>query len=347
MNLIGLSKDEFRSELVRHKVDTNYIQKIWTNIYSIGIKSFNAIPSLNCKIKSLLEESFSLDRLTIVKSQISNDGTIKWLIKLNDYHTIETVYIPENNRGTLCVSSQVGCILNCAFCYTGTQKLARNLTANEIIQQVIIAKDVLNDWPSSKLKRKVSNIVFMGMGEPLYNYDNVSKAIKIIMANDGIGISRRRITISTAGVVPYIERCANELKVNLAVSLHASTNELRNKLVPLNRKYSINKLIDICKKYQVLSNSRRITFEYTMLKGINDSINDANMLINLISNIHCTVNLIPFNSWQGSDFQTSDLYTVSQFSQTLFNAGIYSPVRTTRGQDIMAACGQLKSASGF
>jgi len=275
--------------------------------------------------------------------QESKDGTIKWLIKLKDNSEVETVFIPQDDRGTVCLSSQVGCTLNCTFCHTGTQALVRNLTSSEILGQLMLVMDHLDDWPSGKNNRKVTNVVMMGMGEPLLNFEEVSKAIKIMMSDDGISLSRRRITLSTSGIVPMIEKSGIDLGVNLAISLHAVNDDLRNKLVPINKKYNLENLIDACKNYPVLSNSRRITWEYVMLRGINDTKEDALNLIKLIKGIPSKINLIPFNPWPGSLFQTSTQKNIDIFAKIIMDAGFASPIRKPRGQDIFAACGQLKS----
>jgi 23S rRNA (adenine2503-C2)-methyltransferase len=286
-----------------------------------------------------------IERPIIAAAQHSVDGTRKWLLRFADGQEVESVHIPEEDRGTLCVSSQVGCTLTCRFCHTGTQRLVRNLSAAEIVGQVMTARDQLGEWPSPKDGRLLSNIVMMGMGEPLYNYENVAQALKIVMDGEGIAISKRRITLSTAGVVPMIERCGRDLNVNLAVSLHAVNDELRDRIVPINRKYPIAMLLDACRNYPGLSNARRITFEYVMLKDVNDSPAEARELVRLLRGIPAKVNLIPFNPWPGAPFECSTDAAIQRFSDIVFDAGYASPVRTPRGQDIMAACGQLKSAS--
>ena len=346
VHLVGLSKEDL-SSLIASKltIKTYQVDQIWSWIYNKGVPDFDLMTNLSIANRATLKESFTLQRLKISNLQKSSDGTIKWLLKLDDGNEVETVYIPEEDRGTLCISSQVGCTLTCKFCHTGTQRLVRNLTSREIIEQVLAARDYLKEWPSTQKNRQISNVVLMGMGEPLYNYDNVSAAIKIIMDDDGIAISRRKITLSTSGVVPEIERCGSELRVNLAISLHAPNNEIRTQIMPINKKYPIEQLIDVCRKYQDLSNSRRITFEYVMLKGVNDSISNAKELGKLITGIQSIVNLIPFNPWPGSNFECSDRDTIRAFSDYLTRAGHYAPIRKTRGQDILAACGQLKSES--
>jgi 23S rRNA (adenine2503-C2)-methyltransferase len=311
--------------------------------------------TLSKDLRADLARHFTLDRPEVAAEQISVDGTRKWLLRLPGEldgrpHEIECVYIPEADRGTLCISSQVGCTLNCTFCHTGTQRLVRNLTAGEIASQVVLARDRLNDWRreiggDEPEKRLVSNVVVMGMGEPLYNFEAVRDGLNVVADGDGLSISKRRITLSTSGVVPNIVRVGNEIGVMLAVSLHAVTDELRNELVPLNRKYPLRELLDACRNYPGLSNARRITFEYVMLEGINDSLADARALVRLIKGIPAKINLIPFNPWPGSKYECSDWQQIEKFSEIVFDAGYASPVRTPRGRDILAACGQLKSAS--
>jgi 23S rRNA (adenine2503-C2)-methyltransferase len=308
--------------------------------------------SVSKELRATLATRHTLARPEVVAEQISADGTRKWLLRLpgehagENPHEVECVYIPETDRGTLCLSSQVGCTLNCSFCHTGTQRLVRNLTAGEIVGQIMIARDRLDDWnANAETNRKVSNIVMMGMGEPLYNFDAVRDALLVTQDGDGLGISRRRITLSTSGVVPMIQRAGDEIGVMLAISLHAVRDELRNELVPINRKYPIRELLDACRDYPGVSNSRRITFEYVMLKGVNDSIEDAKALVRLLKGIPAKINLIPFNPWPGTRYECSDWEQIEKFSQVVFDAGYASPVRTPRGRDILAACGQLKSAT--
>jgi 23S rRNA (adenine2503-C2)-methyltransferase len=298
-------------------------------------------------LRALLEEHCEIRRPQVSLAQLSEDGTRKWLIRLDDGNEVEAVFIPEDDRGTLCVSSQVGCTLTCRFCHTGTQKLVRNLTAAEIVGQVLIARDALGEWPSPADGRLLSNIVLMGMGEPLYNFDNVKAAMRIVMDPEGISLSRRRITLSTSGVVPMMARCGEELGVNLAVSLHAVRNETRDAIMPINKKYPLEELLAACASYPGASNARRITFEYAMLKGVNDSLDDARELVRLLRryDIPAKVNLIPFNPWPGTAFECSDWATIRAFSEHVFGAGISAPIRMPRGRDIMAACGQLKSAA--
>jgi 23S rRNA (adenine2503-C2)-methyltransferase len=296
-------------------------------------------------VRALLEEQYTLDRPGISTALTSTDGTQKWLLKFADGQEAEAVHIPESDRGTLCVSSQIGCTLTCKFCHTGTQKLVRNLTSGEIVGQMMIARDVFGEWPTPEGQRHVSNIVLMGMGEPLYNFDEVSKALHILMDPDGLAVPKRRITLSTSGVVPMIQRCGDEIGVNLAISLHAVRNDVRDILVPLNKKYPLEQLIEACRNYPGANQSRRITFEYVMLKGVNDSDEDAYELLHLIRGIPAKINLIPFNPWPGSTFECSSGNRIASFADIVYRAGYASPVRTPRGRDILAACGQLKSES--
>ncbi len=344
-NLIGLSREELSAAMTGIGQPAFRARQLWNWIYHRGETDFAAMSNLSKDFRAALAEGFTVDRPAITVDRQSIDGTRKWLLKFPDGQEVETVHIPEEDRGTLCVSSQVGCTLTCKFCHTGTQKLVRNLTAAEIVAQVMNARDHLGEWPSPQDGRLLSNIVMMGMGEPLYNYENVAKALKIVMDSEGISISKRRITLSTAGVVPMIERSGQELGVNLAISLHAVTDELRDEIVPLNKKYPIAQLMQACRDYPTLSNARRITFEYVMLKGVNDSPADAHALVKLIKGIPAKVNLIPFNPWPGAPYERSTQKAISAFSDIVFNAGYASPVRTPRGEDIMAACGQLKSES--
>jgi 23S rRNA (adenine2503-C2)-methyltransferase len=335
-------------------------QQLWHWIYFRGATDFDVMTSVSKDVRSALAGKFTLARPEVVAEQVSVDGTRKWLLRLPGEvqgerpHEVECVYIPDTERGTLCVSSQVGCTLTCTFCHTGTQRLVRNLTAGEIVGQVMVARDRLGEWPGATRPsdgvipsgdRCVTNIVMMGMGEPLYNLDAVRDALLIVADGDGIAISKRRITLSTSGVVPNIERAGAEIGCMLAVSLHAVRDELRNELVPLNRKYPIAVLLDACRNYPGASNAKRITFEYVMLKGVNDSIEDAKALVRLLKGIHAKINLIPFNPWPGSTYECSDWEQIEKFSQVVFDAGYASPVRTPRGRDILAACGQLKSAT--
>ncbi|MGX1167438.1 23S rRNA (adenine2503-C2)-methyltransferase [Bradyrhizobium sp. USDA 372] len=353
-SLIGLSRAELADRLgeigVAPAQRKMRVQQLWHWIYFRGAQSFDDMTSISKGIRAELAQYFTVDRPEVVAEQISNDGTRKWLLRLpsgdnvQKAHEVECVYIPETDRGTLCVSSQVGCTLNCAFCHTGTQRLVRNLTAGEIVGQVMVARDRLNDWADREDgTRRVTNIVMMGMGEPLYNFDAVRDALLIVGDNEGIGISRRRITLSTSGVVPNIVRAGEEIGVMLAISLHAVRDELRNELVPLNRKYPIKELLQACRDYPGASNARRITFEYVMLKGVNDSLDDAKLLVKMLKGIPAKINLIPFNPWPGTAYECSDWDQIEKFSEYIFNAGYSSPVRTPRGRDILAACGQLKS----
>jgi 23S rRNA (adenine2503-C2)-methyltransferase len=355
-SLIGLSRAEIAERLAaigvapaQHKMRT---QQLWHWMYVRGAKTFAEMSNVSKDMRVELEKHVTVDRPEVVAEQISNDGTRKWLLRLpsgNDLekpHEVECVYIPETDRGTLCVSSQVGCTLNCSFCHTGTQRLVRNLTAGEIVGQIMVARDRLNDWADRETphgNRLVTNIVMMGMGEPLYNFDAVRDALLIVADNEGIGISKRRITLSTSGVVPNIVRTGEEIGVMLAISLHAVRDELRDELVPLNRKYPIAELMQACRDYPGATNAKRITFEYVMLKGVNDSLDDAKRLVKLLKGIHAKINLIPFNPWPGTRYECSDWDQIEKFSEYVFNAGYSSPVRTPRGRDILAACGQLKS----
>jgi 23S rRNA (adenine2503-C2)-methyltransferase len=319
-------------------------RQLWHWLYHRGARSFQDMSNVSKDLRARLEAACEMARPEVVGEQRSADGTLKWLLRLGDGNEVECVYIPEPERGTLCVSTQVGCTLNCRFCHTGTQRLVRNLEAGEIVGQVMVARDALGEWPTPNGGRLISNLVVMGMGEPLYNYDNMAKALAIVMDGDGISLSRRRITLSTAGVVPMMGRCGAELGVNLAVSLHAVEDELRDRLVPLNRKYPIAELLAACRAYPSGSNARRITFEYVMLKGINDSATEARELVRLIAGIPAKVNLIPFNPWPGAPFECSSDEAIRVFAAIVNDAGYAAPVRSPRGQDVSAACGQLRSA---
>lgn len=349
-SLIGLTRDRLHEALVLAGTPEKQARmrtgQVWQWLYQKGVTEFEEMTNLSKDYRALLAGNFSADRLEIVTRQVSKDGTRKYLLKIAGGHEVEAVYIPEANRGTLCISSQVGCTLTCSFCHTGTQKLVRNLTAGEIVGQILIARDDLEEWgkPAGD-KRMISNIVLMGMGEPLYNFDNVRDAMLIAMDNEGISMSRRRITLSTSGVVPEIYRAGEEIGCMLAISFHATTDEVRDKLVPINRKYKIAELLEACRNFPRLSNSERITFEYVMLKGINDSDADARRLVRLISGIPAKINLIPFNPWPGSPYERSSWERIEAFGDIVNKAGYASPVRTPRGEDIMAACGQLKSAT--
>jgi 23S rRNA (adenine2503-C2)-methyltransferase len=352
-SLVGLSRPQLMDRLgslgVPEKQRKMRAQQLWHWIYVRGVTDFAAMSNVAKELRAQLAGAFTLDRPQVVAEQISADGTRKWLLRLPSGdgferpHDVECVYIPETDRGTLCLSSQVGCTLTCSFCHTGTQRLVRNLTAGEIVGQVMIAKDRLGDWDNPEGQRRVTNIVMMGMGEPLYNFDAVRDALLIASDNEGIGLSRRRITLSTSGVVPNIIRAGEEIGVMLAISLHAVRDELRDELVPLNRKYPIAELMEACRNYPGASNARRITFEYVMLKGVNDSLDDARRLVQLLKGVPAKINLIPFNPWPGTRYECSDWAQIEKFSEYVFNAGYSSPVRTPRGRDILAACGQLKS----
>lgn len=350
LNLIGLQRDALKAAFAQIGTPEKQLNmrtsQVWGWLYQKGARSFQEMTNLSKDFRTTLEEHFQITRPEIVTKQVSTDGTRKYLLRIAGGHEVETVYIPEANRGTLCISSQIGCTLTCPFCHTGTQKLVRNLTAGEIVGQILIARDDLEEWdkPAGD-KRLVSNIVLMGMGEPLYNTDNVSDAMQIAMDNEGISLSRRRITLSTSGIVPEIVRAGTEIGCMLAISFHATTDEVRDTLVPINRKYKIAELLQACRDYPRLSNAERITFEYVMLKGINDSDADARRLIKLISGIPAKINLIPFNPWPGSPYERSDWDRIEAFAEIVNNAGYASPVRTPRGEDIMAACGQLKSTT--
>ena len=380
-SLVGMSRAALADALgelgVPERERKMRVQQLWHWLYVRGVTSFDVMTSVSKELRARIDENFTLARPEIVAEQVSVDGTRKWLLRLPGEvegerpHEVECVYIPDGDRGTLCVSSQVGCTLNCTFCHTGTQRLVRNLTPGEIVGQVMVARDQLGDWQpkpgspnlgnsnlnsgtpefsgattvSGGSKRLVTNVVMMGMGEPLYNLENVRDALTIVADGDGIGLSKRRITLSTSGVVPMIERAGNEIGCMLAISLHAVRDDLRNELVPLNRKYPIAQLLDACRNYPGASNSRRITFEYVMLKGVNDSVDDAKALVRLLKGIPAKINLIPFNPWPGTKYECSDWDQIEKFSEVVFNAGYASPVRTPRGRDILAACGQLKSAT--
>ena len=347
-NIIGLQKDALANALNEIGIPAKQIKmrtaQIWQWLYVKGAQTFDEMTNLSKDFRTLLLKSFSITRPEIITRQISNDGTRKYLLRVTGGHEVETVFIPEKDRGTLCISSQIGCTLTCTFCHTGTQKLVRNLTPAEIVGQILIARDDLEEWDKSAgEKRNVSNIVLMGMGEPLYNTNNVRDAMLIAMDNEGIALSRRRITLSTSGVVPEIIRTGSEIGCMLAISFHATTDEVRDVLVPINRKHKIAELLDACRNYPKLSNSERITFEYVMLKGINDSDDDARRLVELISGIPAKINLIPFNPWPGSGYERSDWKRIEAFGDIVNKAGYASPIRRPRGEDIMAACGQLKS----
>jgi len=351
VELIGLPREAIREALegagLEPKQAKLRAKQIWHWIYNRGASDFSAMTDIAKVQQPWLAERFALTRPEVVEAQVSNDGTRKWLLRTHDGHDFEMVFIPDADRGTLCVSSQVGCTLNCRFCHTGTMKLVRNLDPGEIVGQVMLARDALGEWPSSPEGRMLTNIVMMGMGEPLYNFDNVKQALKIVMDGDGLGLSKRRITLSTSGVVPMMDRAGEEIGVNLAVSLHAVTKDIRDEIVPLNKKYGIEELLSACAAYPGANNARRITFEYVMLKGKNDSDADARELVRLIKayKLPAKVNLIPFNPWPGAPYECSTPERIRSFSNIVFEAGISAPVRTPRGRDIDAACGQLKTAA--
>jgi 23S rRNA (adenine2503-C2)-methyltransferase len=354
VNLIGLTRDGLRAALIEAGTPEKQARmragQIWQWVYQKGVRDFGAMTNLAKAYRAELEAAFDLTVPEVVSRQVSLDGTRKYLMRIAGGHEVEVVYIPEEDRGTLCISSQVGCTLTCSFCHTGTQKLVRNLTAGEIVGQVMVARDDLDEWPrpgegSGERPRLISNIVLMGMGEPLYNFENVRDAMKIAMDGEGIAISRRRITLSTSGVVPEIARCAEEIGCMLAVSFHATTDEVRDRLVPINKRWNIEVLLDALRAYPKASNSERITFEYVMLKDVNDSDEDARRLVKLIAGIPAKINLIPFNEWPGAPYERSDWARIERFADIIYKAGYASPIRTPRGEDIMAACGQLKSAT--
>ena len=354
VNLVGLTRDALREALITAGTPEKQVKmrlgQLWQWIYEKGVRDFEQMTNLSKDYRAFLAEHFVIAIPEVVSKQVSTDGTRKYLLRIAGGHEVETVYIPESDRGTLCISSQVGCTLTCSFCHTGTQKLVRNLTAGEIIGQVMLARDDLGEWPApgrnpATSARLLSNIVLMGMGEPLYNFENVRDAMNIAMDPEGIQLSRRRITLSTSGVVPEIARTATEIGCLLAVSFHATTDEIRDKLVPINKRWNIEALLDALRDYPKASNSERITFEYVMLKGINDSDADAHRLVELIKGIPAKVNLIPFNPWPGSPYERSSNNRINAFSEIVYQAGYASPVRKPRGEDIFAACGQLKSAT--
>jgi 23S rRNA (adenine2503-C2)-methyltransferase len=344
-NLVGLSRAELAAEMAALGEAPFRARQLWHWIYHRGAQDFALMTTLAKSFRAELAERYLLARPAEARALASLDGTRKWLLRFADGQEAECVHIPEEDRGTLCVSSQVGCTLTCKFCHTGTQRLVRNLDAAEIVGQVMVARDALGEWPSPKDDRQLTNVVMMGMGEPLYNFDNVAKALKIVMDGEGLSVSKRKITLSTAGVVPMMARCGEELGVNLAISLHAVNDELRDVLVPLNKKYPIAELLAACRAYPTASNARRITFEYVMLKGVNDSPAEARELVRLLDGIPAKVNLIPFNSWPGAPFECSSDEAIAAFGDIVNEAGYPSPVRTPRGRDILAACGQLKSDS--
>ncbi|WP_426954905.1 23S rRNA (adenine(2503)-C(2))-methyltransferase RlmN [Muricoccus radiodurans] len=345
-DLLGLTREELAAEMAAIGEKPFRAKQLWHWIYHQGTRDFAAMSSIAKPLQARLAERFTIGRPAVTTEQTSTDGTRKWLFRLRDNQQIETVYIPDDDRGAVCISTQVGCTLSCRFCHTGTQKLVRNLSAGEIVGQFMAARDSYGEWPTPQSEtRLLSNIVVMGMGEPLYNYEAVAAALKIVMDGEGIGLSRRRITLSTSGVVPMMDRAGAELGVNLAVSLHAVTNELRDEIVPLNRKYPIEELLAACRRYPGASNARRITFEYVMLDGVNDSEAEARELVRLLDGLPAKVNLIPFNPWPGSPYATSKRAAIERFAAIVNDAGYSSPIRRPRGKDIMAACGQLKTES--
>ena len=351
VDLVGLTRPELTALLAEAGLDPKQAKlrakQLWHWIYNRGAGEFAVMTDIAKTMHPWLAERFVIGRPDVVEAQVSNDGTRKWLLRSDDGHDYEMVFIPDADRGTLCVSSQVGCTLNCTFCHTGTMRLVRNLTAGEIVGQVMLARDALGEWPSQPEGRMLTNIVMMGMGEPLYNFDNVRDALKLVMDGDGLALSKRRITLSTSGVIPMMARAGEEIGVNLAVSLHGVTKEVRDELVPLNKKYGIEDLLAACAAYPGANNARRITFEYVMLKDKNDSDADARELVRLLRKykLPAKVNLIPFNPWPGAPYECSDMDRVRRFSNIIFEGGISAPVRTPRGRDIDAACGQLKTTA--
>ncbi len=347
-NLIGKTKLELQKILAPFGFEKFRINQIFSWIYAKGVKNFDEMSNLNKEKREILKQNFNLNRPKIDQDLLSKDGTRKWLIKFDDKNLVEVVFIPEKNRATLCISSQIGCTLACKFCHTGTQTLVRNLTSAEIILQVILAKDLLNDFNKKENEAKtLTNIVFMGMGEPFFNYENVKNSVEILTDKNGLGLSHKRITISTSGLVPEILKASKELKTELAISLHSADEETRTKIMAINKKYCLDDLMKACKKYNQENAGRKITFEYVMLDGVNDSKEDACKLINLIKkyNINAKINLIPFNPWNFCDFEDSSSQKTKKFQEILQNSGLVAPIRKTRGQDAMAACGQLKSDS--
>lgn len=344
-SLVGLSRDELANIVQDLGLPAFRVKQLWNWIYYRGATSFDQMTNVSKGLRTQLADRFSLDRAHQQVALRSEDETRKWLLRFADGREVETVHIPDGNRGTVCISSQVGCTLTCKFCHTGTQTLVRNLSAAEIVGQLIVARDAFDEWPSPSEGRNITNIVMMGMGEPLYNFDEVAKALRIFMDNEGLAVSRRKITLSTAGVVPMMARCGEELGVNLAVSLHAVTDEVRDVIVPINRKYPLRELLQACRDYPSVNNARRITFEYVMLKDVNDSDADARELVRLLDDIPAKINLIPFNPWPGAEYECSSGNRIRRFADIVHQGGLVGTVRSPRGQDIMAACGQLKSAS--
>ena len=346
VNLIGIPRAQLNDMLVERGHKPFRTKQLWQWLYWHGVTDFDAMTNLSKDFRQKLADEFVIERPQVSEALNSVDGTAKWLLKFPDGNEVETVHIPEADRGTLCVSSQVGCTLTCKFCHTGTQRLVRNLTAAEVVGQMLLARDAFGEWPTpSDHSRMITNVVMMGMGEPLYNYDNVAAALRIVMDGEGLSLSKRRITLSTSGVVPAMRKCGEELNVNLAVSLHAVDDDTRDHIMPINKKYPLEELLDACRTYPGVTNARRITFEYVMLKGVNDSDADARQLVRLLKGIPSKINLIPFNPWPGSDFECSSATRIAAFQTIIQDAGLSAPVRTTRGEDILAACGQLKSES--
>ena len=346
--LIGLSRDQLAAEMAAIGEKPFRAKQLWHWMYNRGETDFAAMSSISKVMQAKLAEHFVVRRPKVEREMISTDGTRKWLLKFDDGNEAETVFIPDldEDRGSVCISTQVGCTLTCKFCHTGTQLLVRNLTAAEIVGQFMAGRDAYGEWPTpDDTGRMLSNVVVMGMGEPLYNFENVATALEILMDGEGIGISRRRITLSTSGVVPMMKICGERLGVNLAISLHAVTDEIRDRIMPINKKYPLKELIQACHDYPGASNARRITFEYIMLKGVNDSAADARALLKLVKGLPAKFNLIPFNPWPGSEFETSDMKSVKAFSDILQDNGYSAPIRMPRGRDILAACGQLRSES--
>jgi len=348
-NILGLAPSELTAALISagvpEKAVPMRVRQLWNWIYVHGARDFAAMTNLAKDFRAQLAERFVLARPEVETEQISNDGTRKWLLRSGPGIEYEAVFIPEPGRGTLCISSQVGCTLNCRFCHTGTQRLVRNLAPSEIVGQLMIARDALADWPSTGENRRITNVVLMGMGEPLYNFENVKAALALVTDGDGLALSKRRVTLSTDGVVPMIPRAGHEIGSALAISLHAVRDEIRDVIVPINKKYPLKELLEACRTYPGVSNARRITFEYVMLKGINDTLAEARELVKLIRGIPAKINLIPFNPWPGAPYECSDWEQIEKFAEIVNRAGYASPVRTPRGRDIMASCGQLKSAS--
>ncbi|MEC7489632.1 MAG: 23S rRNA (adenine(2503)-C(2))-methyltransferase RlmN [Pseudomonadota bacterium] len=345
LDLVGLSRSELAKHLKELGLPVFRAKQIWHWIYHHGVRDFSEMTTITKGLQADLAQTFVISRPAVTADQTSNDQTRKWVMSFVDGRMVEAVHIPEEDRGAVCISSQVGCTLACTFCHTGTQRMVRNLTPGEIVGQFLLARDAYGEWPSSREPRQLTNIVMMGMGEPLYNYNNVVQALRILMDEEGINVSRRRITLSTAGVVPRIPQIGSELGVQLAISLHAVTDDLRDEIVPLNKKYPIAALLDACRSYPTAKNSRRITFEYVMLRGINDTPADARELVRLIRGIPAKVNLIPFNPWPGAPYECSTTQDMAVFAEIINRAGYSSPIRTPRGRDILAACGQLKSVS--